>query len=231
MASSTRRLSRKELRQPDWFQTTTENALASFERHRVPVYLGIGAIILLFVGIWGWRAFKEHQDSSAAQEFSQALIQYHAGKHREAIAALEKVQSYRWSKYSNLAHLYEANSYLALNELAKAANAAQRFIVGTTQNSLMRQIGLLTLAAIEERKSQCSDAIKHYVEASKIKAALMDRALFNQARCAVHMNDIQAAIAAYRQLLKDEPESASAGYITFRIGELEAKLAAGPAAN
>jgi predicted negative regulator of RcsB-dependent stress response len=229
MASTTRRLSRKELRQPDWFQTTSENAFASFERHRTAVYLGIAAVILLFLGIWGWRAFKAHQDSVAAREFSQALIQYHAGKHREAIVGLEKVQSYRWSKYSNLAHLYEANSYLALNELAKAASAAQRFIVGTNQNSLMRQIGLLTLATIEERKSQCNEAIKHYAEAGKIKAAFSERALLNQARCAVQMNDIQTGIAVYRQVLKDQPESALASYVTFRIGELESKLAARPA--
>jgi predicted negative regulator of RcsB-dependent stress response len=229
MASTTRRLSRKELRQPDWFQTTTENAFAAFERHRVAVYLGIGAVILLLLGIWGWRAFKERQNSIAAQEFSQAIIQYHAGKHREAVVGLEKVQGYRWSKYANLAYLYEANSYLALNELAKAANAAQRFIVGTTQNSLMRQIGLLTLASIEERKSHCTEAIKHYAEAGKIKAAFTDRALFNQARCAVQMDDAQGAVAAYRQLLKDQPDSSLASYITFRIGELESKLAAQPA--
>jgi predicted negative regulator of RcsB-dependent stress response len=185
-------------------------------------------MILLLLGIWGWRAFKEHQDATAGQEFSQALIQYHTGKHREAIASLEKVQSYRWSKYSNLAHLYEANSYLALNELEKAASAAQRFIVGTDQNSLIRQIGLLTLATIEERGSSCTEAIKHYTDASKIKAAFTDRALLNQARCAVQMNDIQTAIAAYRQLLKDQPESALASYVTFRIGELEPKLAAQP---
>jgi predicted negative regulator of RcsB-dependent stress response len=228
MASTTRRLSRKELRQPDWFQTSTENALASFARHRVAVYLGIAAVILLLLGIWGWRAFKERQDSIAAQEFSQAIIQYHAGKHREAIVGLEKVQSYRWSKYSNLAHLYEANSYLALNELAKAATAAQRFIVGTNQNSLMRQIGLLTLASIEERKSQCNEAIKHYAEAGKIKSAFTERALLNQARCAVQMDDIQGGVAAYRQLLKDQPDSSLAGYITFRIDELESKLVAQP---
>jgi predicted negative regulator of RcsB-dependent stress response len=231
MASTTRRFSRKELRQPDWFQTTTENAFASFERHRLAIYLGIAAIILLLLGIWGWRAFKEHQDSIAAQEFSQALIQYHGGKHREAIAGLEKVQSYRWSKYANLAHLYEANSYLALNDLGKAATAAQRFIVGTEQNSLMRQIGLLTLATIEERKSQCTEAIKHYAEAAKIKAAFTDRALFNQARCAVQLNDIEGGIAAYRQLLKDQPESALASYVMFSIDELESKLAAQPAAK
>ena len=95
------------------------------------------------------------------------MTQYHAGKHPEAIASLKKVQTYRWSRYSNLAYLYEANSYLALNDFSKATTSAQRFIVGTDQNSLMRQIGLLTLADIQERQSQCKEAITNYSEAGK----------------------------------------------------------------
>jgi predicted negative regulator of RcsB-dependent stress response len=226
MATTSRRLSRKELRQPDWFQTVTENALEFYQRQRVAVYLGIAVVILLLLGIWGWGVFKERQDSIAAQEFGQAMTQYHTGKYREAVAGLEKVQTYRWSRYSNLAHLYEANSYLALNDFTKATNAAQRFIVGTDQNSLMRQIGLLTLADIEERQSQCKEAIKNYGEAGKIKAAFTERAFLGEARCAVQMGDIKGGIAAYRQLLKDQPESPLAGYVRFQISGLESKIAA-----
>jgi predicted negative regulator of RcsB-dependent stress response len=226
MATTSRRLTRKELRQPDWFQTVTENALEFYQRQRVAVYLGIAVVILLLLGIWGWGVFKERQDSIAAQEFGQAMTQYHTGKYREAVAGLEKVQTYRWSRYSNLAHLYEANSYLALNDFTKATNAAQRFIVGTDQNSLMRQIGLLTLADIEERQSQCKEAIKNYGEAGKIKAAFTERAFLGEARCAVQMGDIKGGIAAYRQLLKDQPESPLAGYVRFQISGLESKIAA-----
>ena len=229
MATTSRRLSRKELRQPDWFQTVTENALEFYQRQRVAVYLGIAVVILLLLGIWGWGVFKERQDSIAAQEFGQAMTQYHTGKYREAVAGLEKVQTYRWSRYSNLAHLYEANSYLALNDFTKATNAAQRFIVGTDQNSLMRQIGLLTLADIEERQSQCKEAIKNYGEAGKIKAAFIERAFLGEARCAVQMGDIKGGIAAYRQLLKEQPESPLASYVRFQISELESKIAAQPA--
>jgi predicted negative regulator of RcsB-dependent stress response len=228
MASTSKRLSRKELRQPDWFQTVSENALELYERHRVVVYVGIAIFILLILGIWGWGTFKEQQDAKAAAEFGQAITQYHAGKYREAIAVLEKVQTYRWSRYANLAHLYEANSYLALNDTAKAANVAQRFIVGTDQNSLMRQIGLLTLADIQERQSQCKEGIKNYVEAAKIKDAFSERAILGQARCAVQLGDLQGGIAAYRQLLKDQPESALSSYIMFKISELESKLGAPP---
>lgn len=229
MASTSRRLSRKELREPDWFQTVTENALDFYRRQRVAFYLGIGGVILLFLGIWGWGVFKERQDSSAAQGFGQAVTQYHAGQYREAIASLEKVQSYRWSRYANLAHLYEANSYLALKDLTKARSAAQRFIVGTDENSLMRQIGLLTLADIEEQQSQCKEAIKNYADAGRIKGSFTERALVGQARCAVQLGDLEGGVAAYRQLLKDQSDSASGSYFRFQIDELEAKLAAKPA--
>jgi predicted negative regulator of RcsB-dependent stress response len=228
MATTSRRLSRKELRQPDWFQTVTENALEFYYRQRVAVYLGLAVVILLLLGIWGWAVFKERQDSMAAQEFGQAMTQYHTGKYREAVAGLEKVQTYRWSRYANLAHLYEANSHLALNDFTKATNAAQRFIGGTDQNSLMRQIGLLTLADIEERQSQCKEAIKNYGEAGKIKAAFTERAFLGEARCAVQMGDVKGGIAAYRQLLKDQPESPLASYVRFQISELESKIAAQP---
>jgi predicted negative regulator of RcsB-dependent stress response len=226
MASTSRRLSRKELRQPDWFQTATESALGLYEEHRLKVFLGVGAIVVLLLGTWGWKAFKERQDAMAALEFSQAVTQYHAGKYSEALASLTKVQTYRWSRYANLAHLYEANSHLAMNDLAKATSAAQRFIVGTKQNSLMRELGLLTLGVIEERKSQCKEAIKHYAEAQKIKGAFATRAFLGEARCAVEIGDLRAGIAAYRQSLKDQPESAFATYVTVQIADLESKLSA-----
>jgi predicted negative regulator of RcsB-dependent stress response len=231
MATTSRRISRKELRQPDWFQTFTEQAIEYYYRQRLAVYLGLAVAILLLLSIWGWGLFKERQDTLAAQEFGQAMTQYHGGKYAEAVASLKKVQEYRWSRYSNLAHLYEANSYVALNDFPKATNAAQRFIAATDPNSLMRQIGLLTLADIEERQSQCKEAITNYSDAGKIKAAFAERAFLGEARCAVQMGDLQRGLAAYRQLVKDQPESQLASYVRFQISELESKLAAQPAAK
>jgi predicted negative regulator of RcsB-dependent stress response len=231
MASTSKRLTRKELRQPDWFQTATENVFESYQRHRVVVYIGIAVAILLLISMWGWRVFKERQDSLAAQEFSQAMTQFQAKKYREAIASLEKVQTHRWSRYAVVAYLYEANSYLELGDLAKATTAAERFIIATDPNSLLRQIGLLTLATAEERKSQCQQAIKNYAEAGKIKAAFTESAFLGEARCAVQLGDLKGAIAAYRQVLKDQPESPIASYVQFQIDELESRLSAQPAAK
>jgi predicted negative regulator of RcsB-dependent stress response len=228
MATTSRRLTRKEIRQPDWFQTVTENAFEYYYKQRVAVYVGLGVVILLLLGLWGWGVFKERQESMAAQEFGQAMTQYQTGKYLAAVASLKKVQGYRWSRYSHLAYLYEANSYLGLNDFPKATNAAQRFLVGTDQNSLMRQIGLLALADIEERQSQCKEAIKNYSDAGKIKAAFTERAFLGEARCAVQTGDLHRALAAYRQFLKDQSESPLASYVRFQISELESKLATQP---
>src|SRR5262245_31928671 len=199
--------------------------------HSVLVSVGIAVAALLLVSMWGWGVFKERQDSLAAQEFSQAMTQFQAKKYREAIASLEKVQSHRWSRYAVVAYLYEANSYLELGDLAKATTAAQRFIIATDPNSLLRQIGLLTLATVEERKSQCKEAIKNYTEAGKIKAAFTERAFLGEASCAIQMGDVKGGIAAYRQLLKDQPESPIASYVRFQIDQLESRLTAQPVAK
>jgi len=58
MASTSKRLSRKELRQPDWFQTVTESAFESYERHRIAVYAGIAVLVLLILGIWFYQNKK-----------------------------------------------------------------------------------------------------------------------------------------------------------------------------
>jgi len=95
----------------------------------------------------------------------------------------------------------------------------------------LRQIGLLTLATAEERKSQCQEAIKNYAEAGNIKAAFTESGFLGEARCAIQLGDLKGAIAAYRQVLKDQAESPIASYVRFQIDELESKLSTQPAAK
>ena len=93
----------------------------------------------------------------------------------------------------------------------------------------MRQIGLLTLATVDERQSRCAEAINHYRDAANIKGPFTDQAHLGEARCAVQTGDIQGGIAAYRQVLKAQAEMPSANYIMHQIAELETKLSKQPA--
>jgi hypothetical protein len=224
MASASKRITRKDLKQPDWFQVNSEKALDFFTDHKPLVIGAAAALVLILIANWGWQQFKEKQDMEAGQEFSKAVIAYQAAQYQNAISGFEKVQTYRWSHYAPLAHLYLANSYLATNDTEKALSAAQRSITATKPASLYRQIALIATATAEERKNQCKSAIDHYADAEKISAALQGDAILGKARCAEQLGNTKIAIEGYREYLKGDPGSDYA----LKLAELEAKSQAVP---
>jgi len=224
MATASKRLTRKDLRQPDWFQTTSEKALEFYAGNRSAVLIAIAALVVALLAIGGWQLLKERQDTLAAQEFARAMALYQSAKYGDAVSAFEKVQAYRWSRYAILAHLYQAHSHLGNNDLDRSLTAAQRFVAASEPGSLYREIGLLTLASIEERRNQCKQAIEHYGEAEKISGVLRDRALLGKARCSEQLGDIKAALTNYKEYIKNHPGS----LVSLQIANLEAKLGGAP---
>ncbi len=91
MATAGRKLSRKELRQPDWFQVTSENSLDYFNHHKNVVFGAVAALLVIAAIVWGWQIFKEKQNVAASEEFGKAITLYQAEKYREAIPAFESV--------------------------------------------------------------------------------------------------------------------------------------------
>jgi hypothetical protein len=227
MATAGRKISRKELRQPDWFQVASENALHYFNHHKNLVFAAAAAVVVFAAILWGWQVFKDRQNLAASQEFSKAMALYQGEKYKEAIPAFEAVTGYRWSRYSVLAHLYLANSYLATNDTEKSVSEAQRTVAATSPNSFYRQIALVALATAEEQKKQCQTAIQHYSEAQNISGALQSRAMLGKARCAEELGDTNTAIVAYKEFLKENPASP----LAIKLAELEVKrdAAAAPA--
>ncbi|HET9915839.1 MAG TPA: tetratricopeptide repeat protein [Candidatus Binatia bacterium] len=225
--SHTRRITRKELRQPDRFQLATEQALEYYQTHKNLVFAAIGALVLIGVIILAWQLFKERQNTAAAQEFANATELYQSEKYREALAALEKVQQYRWSHYAGLAYLYEANSQIALGELDKALSSAQRAVTASRPNTLYRQLALMALATAAEQKNDCRKAIESYNEAHKIAAAQQAEALLGKARCLEKSGDTAGALAAYKEYVKDQPGS----LVSAKVAELESIKAVPPVAK
>lgn len=222
--TQSRRITRKELRQPDRFQVASEKALEYFQSHKNLVFAVVGALVLIGLAILGWQLYKDGQNSAAALEFTNATALYQAEKYREALTALEKVQSYRWSRYVGLAHLYQANSYIALGELDKALISGQRAVTANRSNTLYRQLALMTLANAAEQKNDCRQAMESYSEAHKIAAAQQGEALLGKARCLEKTGDAAGALAAYKEYVKDQPGS----IVSAKVAELESKVSAPP---
>ena len=85
MATASKRITRKALKQPDWFQVNSEKTLDFIVDHK-PLVIGAAiAVALILMASWGWQQFKERQDIEAGQEFSKAVTAYQAGQYQNAI--------------------------------------------------------------------------------------------------------------------------------------------------
>lgn len=227
MARPQKRTTRKDLRQPDRFITLTAGLADIFQRNRIASFSVVAVFVLASVIILGWEFYKDRQVTLASQEFGKALGYYHAGNFREAIAALEKLDQYRWSRYSELAALYQTNAYLAISNPQKAVEFGRRFLRISNRDPLLRQVGLVSLAHAEEQNARCKEAIQHYSEAETLAGAFKEQALLGKARCNLQLGDAKAALATYRQYVAEYTGSSMApAYVLLKIGELEAKLGA-----
>lgn len=229
MATASKRLTRKELKEPDKFLVLTQRTIDFVRERRSFIIAGLAFFVAVLIGIAGWKIYKSRQQVEAGAHFSEAVSLYRAEQHKQALEAFEKVKSYRWSQFAALAYLYEANSLIALKDFNRAFSSAQRFVSSADPNSLYRQLGLVTLAYVEEQKGQCRDAVQHYAEAAKMAGPYKDRALLGKGRCYSQMEDGKAAVAAYREYLAENPASSNSASITLQIAELESKSGGQPA--
>lgn len=233
MATASKRLTRKEIRQPDKFITLTENVYDFLVEHRAKALLAGAIVAAALLAFLGWQVYSHRQDMLARQEFNRAITFYRSGNYQDAIAAFQKVEAYSWSGLYPVALLYELNSHLALKDADNAIQAGRRLFSGRIKDPLVRQSALVALAAAEEQKGQCREAVQHYAEAEKIfhsgnrnvPGPLKDKATLGKARCSAQLGDLKGAIAAYREYLR-QPDRELTAYVSAQIAELEAKASA-----
>ena len=227
MAHASKRLSRRDIRRPDQFVTLTGRFFHFVTHYRTHFIAAAAAIIIILLGLWGWEAYGARQNRLAAREYGSALSLYHEGRYLQAVDAFVRLRSYSASPYGRLAILYQANSYLALEDPLKAIATLEELLQRERKETILRQIGLLTLASLQERSGRCKEAVSRFTEAEKIAGPFKDDALLGKARCSLQNSDLKEALNSYRQYLTNYPGSERSGEISLRIQEVEAKIGPG----
>ena len=227
MAHASKRLSRRDIRRPDQFVALTGRFFHFVTHYKTNFIAAAAAIIIILLGLWGWEAYHTRQNRLAAREYGSALSLYHEGKYLQAVDAFVRLKSYSASSYSRLAILYQANSYLALEDPLKAIATLEELLQRERKETFLRQIGLLTLASLQERTGRCKEAVSRFAEAEKIAGPFKDDALLGKARCSLQNSDLKEALNSYRQYLTNYPGSERSGEISLRIQEVEAKIGPG----
>lgn len=206
MALPRKRLSRKEIRQPDRFQVLMGRCLELITAYRTHlITIGV-AVVVAGATVGGWYYYRAYQQSLALQDYNRGLREYSEGRYDSALDTFTRLQSRGDVEYTALAEIYIANSYMGLRQPDKAVET----LSGRTLNDrdgFLTQVSLVGLGLAQEINGSCPDAVDTMTHALKLQGPLREEAMLGKARCSIELGETSAAVGIYKEYLKEFPDS------------------------
>jgi predicted negative regulator of RcsB-dependent stress response len=222
LATTRPKITRKELKQPDEFQTILETAGAFLELHIIEVLFAAGALIVIAAIVFGIYYYQAHRARAAAARFDQAMTEFHDGKYEAAerdLASLAADEPHR--AVGRLAYLYLGNAYLRQKQPAKARDALQHYL-SEEKNPLFRGAALNDLAVTDEKLGDYKRAEEAYRQASDIEGPGQARAMLGMARMLQKQGKREDAIAVYRDFLARHPFAPERSIVMMSLAQMGA---------
>lgn len=206
MARTEQRLTRKDLRAPDEFQTLTRQGLDFVEANRTAVMAALGAAIVLLLAIVAFRMISQSREASASAAYSEARALLADKKYDEAAGRFETVAT-QYSGTSNgpLALLERGNALLLADKATDAATAYEAFLRTSPGTDYLRQLAHTRLGYAQEKLGKAAEAQTAFTTAASEKGPFTSEALFGAARNAEAAGDGAKAKDLYGQLLEKFP--------------------------
>jgi tetratricopeptide (TPR) repeat protein len=223
------KISRKELKQPDEFQSIFETAALFFELHMTEVLLGVTALVGIVAIALGFYYYEARQSRAAAARFDTALSALQDAKYDVAekeLTTLADDESHR--AVGRLANLYLATAYLAQKEPAKARDTLLRYLA-EDDASLFRGAALDDLAVTYEELGDYQQAEDAYRQASKIDGPEQARAELGMARMLQKQGKRAEAISVYNEFLTQYPYAPERTSVMETLAQLGIAPGAAPA--
>jgi tetratricopeptide (TPR) repeat protein len=200
-----RKLRRKELRQPDEFITFFENLRGFLLDNVVRVIIGACAAIALAAIGFGVYFYMQYRDRLVADQFYEAITALDHKEYKTAATDFTKLaEDHPGASLGRLARFYLASCYMADKDPAKARDALNEYLAGDDRPAF-KSLALVQLGVAYEDLGQFQQAHQAYSEAAKLPGPQKMRAELAAARMLVREGHKDAAIAAYRQFLKENP--------------------------
>jgi predicted negative regulator of RcsB-dependent stress response len=208
VARTDQRLTRKDLRQPDEFQTLSRQAMQFVETNRNAVIAVLTAVIVLLLAIVAYRMISQSREASASAAYAEARQLLTDKKYAEAATKFDTVVSqYGGTSYGPLALLERGNALLLADQAADAATAYEKFLQSSPPTDYLRQLAHTRLGYAQEKLGKPADAEKSFTTAASETGPFVAEALFGAARNAEIAGNADKAKQLYTQLLDKHPTS------------------------
>jgi hypothetical protein len=218
------KLDRKALREPDEFQTLT-NQLAAWAQANRTALVAVAAAAVAIAAVAGavsW--YRGRQEAAAAIRFQSAYDDFQASKWAEAADAFAALgHDYAGTSYGRLAALYQGHALARKPDAAAAATAYGEFLAASPPTDYLKQETLVGLANAREASGDSAGAREANEQAAAIDGPFRSDARLALARLYEAGGQADKAKEIYLAVLKDSPSG-------FARTVLEAKIPADLAA-
>jgi len=198
----------------------------------VQVIIGACAVVALAAIGFGVYFYMQYRDRLVADQFYEAMTALDHKEYKTAETDFSKLaDDHPGASLGRLARFYLASCYMAEKDPAKARDALNEYLAGDGRPDL-KSLALVQLGVAYEDLGQFQQAHQAYTEAAKLPGPQKMRAELAVARMLVREGQKDAAIAAYRQFLKDNPFAEERTGVFVALAELgvqpEARTANAP---
>lgn len=222
------KLSKKELKQPDVFQSTFEKIVDYISENTMRFYAIATTVVLTVVIAFGIYLYWSNYQTTAAQIYAKAQASlYQAGDNQEAAQASVKIfqeliEKYPHSWSARMAYYHLGNIYYNSGDLDKAIDNYKKFVSSTKSDDAgIKFLALTSLGYCFEARKDFKSALNYFEEAQKSNNTGFEAIGYrNIARIYEELNDKKKALENYQNALAKTMDPSIALFIKRKISSL-----------
>ena len=228
-----KKVTRKQLKQPDEFITVTEHAILFLRNHGKKIMTAGVVLLVLVVSFVIYRMWAERREVEAHRRLNLALEAYQlaSSPYREGTPSEERKlletfdeigKAYPHTSSGKIASLYKGNIHLKLGAYDPAVQAYEAFLSAEREEKLYRLLALNGLGDAYEGKKEYEKAIATFQRIlSQGESFQSSEATLKIARCYEKLGRKKEAVENYQAFLKGAPKSLMANAVLRKISLLE----------
>jgi predicted negative regulator of RcsB-dependent stress response len=222
------KLSKKELKGPDVFQSSFERINDYISENKIRFYVIVTTSILAIVVAVGIYLYWNNYQTSATEIYAKA--QSNMARSSEKLEATkdtivmfqELIDKYPHSWSARMAYYHMGNIYYNRGEIDNAISAYQKFVSSVKSDKAeIKFLALTSLGYCFEAKKDFKSALNYFEEAQKSNNIGFEATGFrNIARIYELLNDNKKALENYQNALQKTTDPGMALFIKRKISSL-----------
>jgi len=231
--TSTKKIIKKKLKEPDEFITLTERAYLSVTQHAKSIAVGAGVVSVLLLLVFFFQKWEKKSAEDAYQMFNSVLetyqmvsSPYREGSPQEYKNVLERfnevITKFPKTPGGKLAVLYKGNIHLRLGEFDEAIKAYESYLPKAGKEKLYRAFAMEGLGYSYEGKRDYEKAMNAFQKVVDLGEGFqLPNAYLGLGRCCEKLGKTREALENYKRFIKMSEKSQMANIVLRKISSLE----------